>query len=96
MNRILFVDDEPRVLEGLRRMLHSLRNDWEMKFVTSGAEAMQCLAETQFDVLVTDVRMPEMTGVELLQEVIKQHPEVIASSFWERPISRGSSKGRIT
>jgi len=37
-----------------------------------------------------------MTGVELLQEVIKQHPEVIASSFWERPISRGSSKGRIT
>ena len=77
MNRILFVDDEPRVLDGLRRMLHSLRNDWEMKFVTSGAEALQCLAETQFDVLVTDVRMPEMSGVELLQEVIKQHPQLI-------------------
>ena len=77
MNRILFVDDEPRVLEGLRRMLHSLRNDWEMKFVASGAEALQCLAATPFDVLVTDVRMPEMSGVELLQEVIQQYPEVI-------------------
>ena len=77
MNRILFVDDEALVLEGLRRMLHSLRNDWEMKFVTSGAEAMQALAETPFDVLVTDVRMPEMSGIELLQEVITQHPEVI-------------------
>jgi putative nucleotidyltransferase with HDIG domain len=77
VNRILFVDDEPRVLEGLRRMLYSLRNEWEMRFAASGAEALQCLAEAPFDVLVTDVHMPGMSGIELLQEVIRLHPEVI-------------------
>ena len=71
MNRILFVDDEPNVLSGLRRMLYSLRNEWDMKFVSSGAEALQCLSEAPFDVLVTDVRMPEMNGIELLQETIE-------------------------
>ena len=77
MNRILFVDDEPNVLAGLKRMLYSLRNEWDMKFVSSGAEALQCLSESPFDVMVTDVRMPGMNGVELLQEVVKRHPQVI-------------------
>jgi hypothetical protein len=39
MNRILFVDDEPNVQERQRRMLYSLRNEWDMKSVSSGAEA---------------------------------------------------------
>ena len=39
MNRILFVDDEPNVQEEQRRMLYSLRNEWDMKSVSSGAEA---------------------------------------------------------
>jgi putative nucleotidyltransferase with HDIG domain len=77
MNRILFVDDEPNVLEGLRRMLYSLRNEWDMKFVSSGTEALRCLSAAPFDVLVTDVRMPGMNGIELLQEVIQRHPQVI-------------------
>lgn len=77
MNRILFVDDEQRVLEGLKRMLYPLRNEWDMEFVSSGAEALQRLSESPFDVLITDVRMPGMSGIELLQEAIKRHPHVI-------------------
>jgi len=77
VNRILFVDDEPNVLAGLKRMLYSLRNEWDMTFVSSGAEALQCLSESPFDVLVTDVRMPEMNGVELLEQVVNLHPELI-------------------
>ena len=77
MNRILFVDDEPNVLDGLRRMLYSLRHEWDMTFVSSGAEALRRLSESAFDVLVTDVRMPGMNGIELLQEVIQRHPLVI-------------------
>ncbi len=77
MNRILFVDDEPNVLEGLKRMLSSLRNEWDMKFVTSGAEALRRLSESPFDVLVTDVRMVGMSGVELLREVLERYPQMI-------------------
>lgn len=77
MKRILFVDDEPLVLDGLKRMLYPFRNEWEMVFVTSGREALQRLAESEFDVLMTDIRMPEMAGIELLTEVANRHPHVV-------------------
>ncbi len=77
MKRILFVDDEPKVLDGLRRMLYPYRNDWNMVFVSSAAEALKQLSQSQFDVLVTDVRMPQMSGIELLSEVVERHPQVV-------------------
>jgi putative nucleotidyltransferase with HDIG domain len=77
MKRVLFVDDEPNVLDGLRRMLYPLRREWEMAFVQSGRDALSHLASSEFDVLVTDIRMPEMTGIELLSEVLHLYPQVI-------------------
>lgn len=77
MKRILFVDDEPRVLDGLKRMLYSYRSEWEMVFVSSAADALKQLAQTPYDVLITDVRMPQMSGIELLSEVVERHPHVV-------------------
>jgi len=77
VKRILFVDDEPKVLDGLRRMLYPYRNEWNMVFVSSAAEALQQLSQSQFDVLITDVRMPQMSGIELLSEVVERHPQVV-------------------
>lgn len=76
MKHILFVDDEPMVLSGLRRMLRPMRHEWEMAFVGGGKEALEKMAETHFDVIVSDMRMPGMSGVELLDEVRKRHPHV--------------------
>ncbi len=67
--RILFVDDESRVLEGLRRMLWSMRQEWDMVFVDSGPKALEEMARGNFDVIVTDMRMPGMDGAQLLREV---------------------------
>lgn len=75
-NRALFVDDEPLVLSGLRRMLRSLRHDWEMSFANSGREALALMEETDFTVIISDMRMPEMDGAELLDAVAKRHPAV--------------------
>ena len=75
--RIIFVDDEPKILQGLERMLHPMRKEWEMKFAGSGAEALSLLQREPFDVVVTDMRMPGMDGVQLLSEVKRQVPEVI-------------------
>ncbi|MBZ5580545.1 MAG: response regulator, partial [Acidobacteriia bacterium] len=77
MKRVLFVDDEPKVLSGLQRMLYALQNEWHMEFVASGAEALQRLSESEFDVLVTDIRMPVMSGIELLMEVVERYPQII-------------------
>jgi len=77
MKRILFVDDEPKVLQGLQRMLHPMRHEWEMAFAQSGPEALGALAEQPFDVVVSDMRMPGMDGGELLTEVMQRYPETV-------------------
>ncbi len=75
--RVLFVDDEPRVLQGLQRMLHPMRKEWEMHFVESGQQALELLSKHDFDVIVSDMRMPGMTGADLLEEVKKRYPRVV-------------------
>ena len=75
-NRALFVDDEPLVLSGLRRMLRNLRHDWDMSFANSGKEALALLDEFNFTVVISDMRMPEMDGATLLNEVAIRHPDV--------------------
>ncbi|MEL0117419.1 MAG: response regulator [Opitutae bacterium] len=77
MKRVLFVDDEVFVLDGLKRMLRRMRTQWEMDFVDSGESALQMMAQKEFDVIVSDMRMPNMNGAELLNEVKDLHPNTI-------------------
>jgi len=58
--RVIFVDDEPRVLEGLKRMLRPKRNEWQMTFVGSAQAALEALRAEPCEVVVTDMRMPGM------------------------------------
>ena len=75
--RILFVDDESRVLEGLQRTLRPVRHEWAMAFANSGERALEILAKDPFDVIVTDMRMPGMDGAALLSEVRTRHPHIV-------------------
>ena len=75
--QVLFVDDEPLVLQGLQRMLRPSTADWDMAFVESGQAALGKLAEHPFDVIVSDMRMPGMNGAELLNEVMKRFPATV-------------------
>lgn len=75
--RILFVDDEPKLLQGLHRLLRGKRHEWDMDFVSSGREALECMARHPADVIVSDMRMPEMDGVELLNKVKGLYPNTI-------------------
>ena len=75
--RILFVDDEANVLSGLRRMLRRMRNEWEMAFAESGAEALEMLNRRRFDVVVSDMRMPGMDGAQLLALVQRHFPKTV-------------------
>src|SRR5260221_14255094 len=75
--KILFVDDEPNILGGLRRMLRPLHEEWTTEFAESGVQALALLAREPFDVIVSDMRMLGMTGAQLLEHVRSQYPKMV-------------------
>jgi HD-like signal output (HDOD) protein len=77
MRHLLFVDDEPHVLDGIKRAIRRQRHLWEAAFASGGDSALALMATTPFDVIVSDMSMPRMDGAALLKEVQRRHPEVI-------------------
>lgn len=75
--RVIFVDDDPNILAGLRRYLRAMRDHWDVAFCEAGAEALDLMARQSFDVVVSDMRMPNMDGAEFLGLVRKRHPGTI-------------------
>ncbi|MFK7956644.1 MAG: response regulator [Lysobacterales bacterium] len=67
MKKVLFVDDEPNILQGLRRLMRPYRDEFSSDFADGGDQALGMLAGGNFDVLVTDMKMPGMTGAQLLE-----------------------------
>lgn len=91
--RILFVDDEPRFLDGLRRLLRSEREIWEMWFVQSADEALDAADKVAFDTIVADVVMPGKDGLELLAllhhaEQTMEIPVIIVTAVGEQSLKR--------
>lgn len=89
--RILFVDDETKILEGLRRSLRPMREEWEAVFADGGEQALRVLQDQAVDVVVTDMRMPVMDGAAFLAEVARRHPglgRIILSGQSDREASR--------
>lgn len=72
-HRVLFVDDEPNVTIGIRRNLR--RAPFEIYTANSPYEALELLETTPVDVIVSDERMPEMLGSELLAIVRRDYPD---------------------
>jgi len=65
------------ILDGLRRALHGMRAEWDMQFIDSPEPALRALDQGTYDAVISDMRMPQMDGTELLEQVKHRHPEVI-------------------
>ena len=72
--KILVVDDEPANLRALERLF---RGQYEVLTASSGNEALQVLHEHDVSLLITDQRMPEMTGIELLKSTVALRPRMV-------------------
>ena len=86
MKRILFVDDESRILDGIRRMLYADRKRWEMEFAVGGEAALKACEGGPFDVVVSDMRMPMMDGAALLAHIRDRYPStarIVLSGYSE-------------
>jgi HD-like signal output (HDOD) protein len=74
---ILFIDDDPEIISSTKRLLHAQRQKWSVTLAASGAEALQRLATEEYDVIVSDIRMPGMSGMDLLQYVRAHFPKMV-------------------
>jgi HD-like signal output (HDOD) protein/CheY-like chemotaxis protein len=86
MKRILFVDDESKILDGIRRMLHGDRNRWDIQFAIGGEAALRACEAGSFDVVISDLRMPGMDGALLLSRIRDLFPStarIVLSGYSE-------------
>jgi HD-like signal output (HDOD) protein len=91
VKRILFVDDESRILDGIRRMLYADRRRWDIQFAIGGDAALKACEEAAFDVVISDMRMPGMDGATLLGHIRDRYPEtarIILSGYSEDSMAR--------
>jgi CheY-like chemotaxis protein len=87
--RILLVDDEERILASLVRTLR--REGYELVTAPTPREALERLEEQSFDAVLSDHKMPGMTGVELLARVARLQPEAgrLLITGWAQAVSEG-------
>lgn len=74
---ILFVDDNNNVISGLQRLLRPYREQWQLFFAHSGAQALDIMQQNPIDLIVSDMMMPEMRGDELLKKVAELYPSTV-------------------
>lgn len=75
--RILFVDDDPQILRALRNVLRRDAGRWDLVFVEGGQAALDELAKGQFDVVVSDMHMPDVDGERLMEYVRESAPSTM-------------------
>ena len=85
--RILVIDDEALVIESLKKLLK--KKGYDVSIAKNGLEAMQRIEEGGFDLIVSDIRMPDMNGIEIIKKIreyLKQNgkgsvPEILITGY---------------
>lgn len=98
MARILLIDDEELVLKSIEKFLK--REGYEVVCVNNGEEAIKKVGELDFDLMVTDIRMPKLNGIEIIErirEVLrnkgkKRIPEICITGYADNELSQKAEK----
>ncbi len=92
VRRILFVDNDKIVLDELKKQLLSMRSVWDMVFVGSGKEALELMENASYDVVVSDMHISEMDGVEFFDLVMMRYPGTVRIMHSEKPDNEQSKE----
>ena len=76
IKQILLVDDDAKLLEALLRHFYPHRQEWQVATASNGVEALRLASEQPFDLLITDILMPEKDGIETIVDFRREHPSV--------------------
>ena len=72
MYRLLIVEDEPRQVRALVNIINQLKPEYEICTANNGQEALSLFSENLFDVVMTDIRMPNMNGIQLIESIKRE------------------------
>ncbi len=75
--RILFIDDEAHVLEGIKRLFRPMRAHWHADYETDPRRALARIESEPYDVIVSDMKMPGLSGVDVLRHAQKHAPNAV-------------------
>jgi len=100
---LLLVDDHTIVREGLKRILESVADEWQITEAGSGFQALECLRRQSFGMAIVDLSMPGMSGLELIKRIKVEHPGVAvlvlsmhAEEQYAMRALRAGAKGYVT
>jgi HD-like signal output (HDOD) protein len=88
--RVLFVDDEPHILQVIKLAMDPLQEEWETAYATDALHALAVMEKQPFDVVVSDMQMPRMNGAQFFSEVQRRWPHtirIILSGYVEPPFA---------
>lgn len=74
---ILFIDDDAYLLDGLKRRLRNKHQAWNLFFAQGGKEGLELMKQQKFDMVISDMVMPDINGSELLNQVAELYPETV-------------------
>ena len=78
MIRVMLVEDEPAILESIRKMIETVHPNFQiLSTATDGEEAVEILENREFDIVITDIRMPVRDGLSLLEHIDHNYPDLI-------------------
>jgi len=92
---ILIVDDEESILRSLSCSLDTLDNTYRVETASSAEEALEIMADCPFDLVITDLRLPEMDGLELTENLYKNNPDtssILMTAYGNEKISKTAKK----
>ncbi|MCH6258102.1 response regulator [Puniceicoccaceae bacterium K14] len=95
MKSILFVDDEPFILSSISRMMRKERKRWNADYANGGEEALEKIRSETYDLLVTDMKMPVVDGMEVLrtaEELYPKMPRIALSGYSEKETDARTKK----
>ena len=96
MSRILIVDDDPALLEALPENIRNRMGDIQVDTAESGARALSLIAEVDYDAIVTDIKMPELDGLSLLEKARQIRPDtptLLITGHGERDLTVRALRG---
>ena len=95
LKKVLIVDDEETLTWGMAKSLSKDKDKYEVLIANNGREAINLLNENEIDLVISDIRMPDINGLDLLVNIKKEHPQtkvIIMTAYGSSDVQKEANR----